>query len=115
MTAAGLDGCAISINVISSRAVCIGEVSSKKRDPNQIELSVRIVDCLRNFIHVSGIAVIDKFETDRPCISLLGDSSLNCLDPLILRLQWSHKEGPFIADNTRSRIINDEWNAITIE
>jgi hypothetical protein len=107
-TAAGLYGCAVSINVISSRAICIVEVCSEKQDPNQIKLSLRIVDCLRNFIHVSGIAVIDKFETDRPCISLLGDSSLNCLDPIILRKQWSHEEGPFIADNARSRIINDE-------
>ena len=85
MAAAGFDGSAIGIDVISSRAICIVEKCGKERNVDEIKLSVGIIYCHGNLIHMGVIAVIVQFESDCPSITHLQDGSLNSFDLVILR------------------------------
>ncbi len=115
MAAAGFDGSAISINVISSGAICIVEKYGEERNADEIKLSVGIIYCLKNLIHMVVIAVIDQFESDCPSITLLQDGSLNSFNLVILRSKSSNKEGTFIADYACGRTINDERYPVGIK
>ena len=57
--AAGFDGSTIGIDVIPGGAIRIIEVCRKERNANEIKLSVRVINRLRNLIHMGFIAVID--------------------------------------------------------
>ena len=113
--ATGFDGSAISINVISSRAICIVEVCRKKWNANQIKPSIWIIYCFRILIHVGCIAVIDEFESDRPGITLLQDGGLNRFNLIIFWSKISNEEGTFIANNARGRVVNNEQYPISIK
>ena len=98
-TATGFDGSAIGIDIIPSRTVCIVEVRGEKWNADEVELSIRIVDCLRYLVYVGGVAVIDEHETDCPGVSLLRDRSLNRFDSIIFRTKISNEERTLIAND----------------
>ena len=115
MTATGFDGSAIGIDIIPSRTFRIVEVRSEKRNADEVELSIWIVDCLRYLVYMGGIAVIDELETDCSGVSLLRDRSLNCFDGIIFGTKISNKERMLIANDSRCRVINNKRDPISIK
>ncbi len=91
------------------------KICCQKRDAEQIEVRVRIINRLWNFVGMHVIFIVYQLETDCPGITLLGSASVNCLNIESLCAKLTYKQQANIANNARRQVVDDKGNSVCVK